>query len=374
MKSTIIAIALLLVACVQSPTGDVIQNTPISIGEITSLTGKGAVYGEEVHQGIMLAVEHINTAGGINGRPLSVISEDEQCNAQVGTTAAIKLTSVDTVVAVVGPMCSTVAVAAAPVFQEASVVAISPVASAASLTSKGDYIFRVSVSTKNHGVNIARFVVDELAIENVAILYINQDNGVEYRDGFIKAFEERGGVVTHVESYEPTTTDYKTVLAKLAEDADLLFVAGQLNLELILRQSHELGLSWTIVGVPAMESVDIEATGASAEGVFYSYSSFTPDDSALVTYQDAFEKKYGVPSGWFAANAYDATMLIADGLRMCGEDSACIRDYLFTVEGYPGVGGVTTFDEQGDVDKPLVIKTIRNSTFEMYWTYGELVR
>jgi len=126
-------------------------------------------------------------------------------------------------------------------------------------------------------------------------------------------------------------------------------------------------MTQAIIGISAMESPEVvDVAGDAAEGVFYTYSAFDPEALELAKYQEAFAEMHNAESDWFAANAYDATMLLAEGLRRCGEASTCIKEYLLTVEDYPGMGGMTTFDEQGDVEKPLLIKTVRDGEFVAY--------
>lgn len=362
MKETYLAIALLLIVTACATPEDTFQ-----IGVVTALTGKAAEYGTNVQRGVTLAIEEINRDGGIKGKRLVAIVEDERCDAKRGFAATKKLVEADQVIAIVGPMCSGVAMSAAPYLEESSITMIAPVASAPNLTRIGDHIFRTSVSTTAHAKNLAVFAKEELGATSAAILYINEDNGVGYRDDFETAFTQMGGYLVATESYAQDSRDVRTQIVKIQEEnPDVIFIAGQLNLETILRQLREANVRAEILGISAMESAEmIAAAGEAAEGVFYSYAELDDTNPETRAYLDRYYERFGERSDWYAANAYDATMLIARALEHC-EDSSCIKDNLHSVRGYPGAAGITSFDEYGEVEKPLTIKTVKNGGFVVY--------
>lgn len=356
-----IALLLLLAACAT-------QQDTIEIGVITSLSGKASEYGVNVQQGVMLAVEEINSQGGIKGKYLIAIYEDEQCDAKRGIAAARKLVEIDGVSVIVGPMCSAVAMSVAPYLEENGVVMIAPVASAPDLTSIGDHVFRTSVSTTAHARNLATFARSEFGAERAAILYIEEDNGVGYRDDFMDAFTSLGGTVTATESYNQDQRDIRTQILRIEQgNPDVIFIAGQVNLDTILRQLREANATQNVLGISAMESdAVLEAAGELMEDVYYSYAELDSSDPHTRAYLDRYRERFGTESDWFAANAYDATQLLSQAIESCGEQSPCIRAHLHNISDYPGVAGTTTFDTTGEVDKPLVIKTVRNGEFVLY--------
>jgi len=353
----LLTLVVLLSAC--APTQEV------SIGAIQALTGESSPHGLRVKQGIDLAVEDINLAGGINGKPLRIIYEDSACNQPKGVSAALKLIG-EGIPVIIGPTCSSVSMAVAPLAEEARVIMITPVSSVPALKDAGDYIFRNRVPGGPHGILMAEFAINELGAKTAGVIYINLDNGVGYKDAFVERFEALGGDVRVVEAYEKGTLDFRAHLAKIKNaNPDVLFLAGQAH-ENAVKQAAELEVESQIIGPITIQSAElIDIAGEAAEGIFYSYSAFDPESSQPIVaeYQRKYAARYGKKSEAFAANAYDATMLIANGLRQCGKNTDCIRDYLYSVEKYPGVGGITTFDAFGEVTKPLIIKTIKDGEF-----------
>ena len=101
-------------------------------------------------------------------------------------------------------------------------------------------------------------------------------------------------------------------------------------------------------------------------GLIYSYPAFDPEDSAIADYQKKYEAKYGNKSEAFAANSYDAMKIIAQALEVCGTDTNCIKDEIYKIKDYPGMGGLTTFDQNGDVVKSIIFKTIKDGQFIKY--------
>lgn len=339
---------------------------PITIGSIQDLTRQSASHGNNAKAGIDLAVAQVNSAGGINGRTLKVIHEDEQCEPERAVRAAKKLIEHDRVSVILGPTCSSSAVAVAPVVEQEQVILLASVPSTPALRGAGDYVFRNRAAGEADSITMARFAREELGAGTAAVLYINLDNGIGYRDAFVAEFTALGGEITGTQAIDRDQTDMRTELTKLAsDDPDVLFIASQTGHHAV-RQARELGIRARIIGPVTMETHELlDVAGAAAEGIHYSHPAFDPDsnESRIRAYQDAYRKMHGRPSELRAAESYDAAMLIAGALRRCGEDTACIKAYLYATEGYEGVSGTTTFDADGEVEKPLAIKTVRNGEF-----------
>ncbi|MBW2990882.1 ABC transporter substrate-binding protein, partial [Candidatus Woesearchaeota archaeon] len=222
-----------------------------------------------------------------------------------------------------------------------------------------------------YGTNMAEFGYSKLNARTASVLYINQDNGIGYKQGFIEKFEELGGRIVSEESYEPGTTDFRTHLSKIKEkNPDVFFLAGQ-EAELAVKQTRELGIKAQILGPTTLETSDmVRIAENAAEGIIYTTPTFDPEDKSerVQEYLRKYKEKYGDISEYRAANAYDAVYIIALMIEKCGSErnTECIRDELYKVENYPGVSGNITFDENGDVIKPTMIKTIRNGQFVKY--------
>ncbi|MAF34785.1 hypothetical protein CMO91_02980 [Candidatus Woesearchaeota archaeon] len=337
-----------------------------TIGSIQALTSDMASIANRVRQGIDLAVEDLNAQPGARIR---VLHEDGKCNPPTAIAAYQKLVSVDNIHALIGPMCSSAAMAVAPIAEQDRTVMMATVSSAPGLKHSGEYIFRNRVSGGPHGVQMAEYAYDTLGMRKAAILYINQDNGVGYRDAFTKRFEELGGKVLTAQPYDKGEADYRTPVLKAQQSKpEVLYVGGQQS-EMVVKQVREMEWDVPILGTLGFEVPEmLTVAGKHAEGVLYTNPAFDPEsaDPVVATFQAKYEAKYGEKAAAFDALAYDGAMLVGKALRACKGESDCMKNYLYKVKDYPGVSGVTTFDEYGEVAKPLVIKTVRNGEFVLY--------
>lgn len=353
---------------VNRPTDLLLGRTAIRMGAVLPLTGSSARYGKWIQEGLQLAVDHINRDGAINGRPLEIMYEDDQAQATYAASAMQKLVTVDRVPVVFGSWASSSVLAQAPIAERSRTVlmaeAISP-----QIREAGDFVFRIQPDARFYLRALVPFVFETLQARTASILYINNDFGVDQAAVFKAEFERLGGRVLSQESYLSNTTDFRAQLTKIrAKGPDVLFLPGYAEVGTVLRQAQELGLRCRFVGSVPTENPDlISVAGPAAEGIVYP-SHFDPDasDPAVRAFQGDYASRYGRQAEGFAALAYDGLMIIASGLRQCGSGAVCLRDYLYSVRDHPGVTGTTSFDEKGDVIKPIIIKTVRDGRFAPY--------
>jgi branched-chain amino acid transport system substrate-binding protein len=344
------------------------QEKTLRIGAVLPLTGSSARYGKWISEGLDIAVEQVNAAGGINGNRLEIIYEDDQALPAPATSAMQKLVDVDKVPCVFGSWASSSVLAQAPIAEQSKTVlmaeAISP-----QIRDAGDYVFRIQPDARYYLKELVPFVFQQLNMQSAAILYVNNDFGVDQAEVFKTGFAQLGGKIVATESYLPNATDFRTQLTKvISAKPQVLFLPGYAEVGTILKQAKELGLSCQFVGSVPTENPDlINVAGLAAEGIIYP-SHFDPDspDPAIQAFQTTYKAKYGHAAEGFAALAYDGLMIIASGLKPCGANSTCLKDYLYSVKDYKGVTGTTSFDEKGDVVKPIIIKVVREGRFQVY--------
>ncbi|MBU4285136.1 ABC transporter substrate-binding protein [Patescibacteria group bacterium] len=342
----------------------------IKIGIVADLSGKLSVYGNYLKNGLNLALEEINSNGGIKGRKLEIIYEDGKSETNEAVTATTKLINVDKVSVIIGFASSNAVLGAAPIAEKAKVILFTPMASGADITNAGDYIFRNRESGTLHGEKMAGFVINELGIKKAFIIAVNSENGLSYEAGFTKKFEELKGEIVGAEHYTKGETDFRTILTKIKNsNSNAIYMAGYVSeMGEIVKQTKEFGINLPIfasTGIEAKEFFDLVKPPLS-DGIIYTYPAFDPNNPAIADYQKQYEKNYGVKSEALAANSYDALKIIALVLKSCGENTICIKEELYKIKDYPGVGGLTTFDQNGDVIKPITFKTIKNGQFVPY--------
>ncbi len=321
----------------------------IKIGFIGPLTGDAAGLGQNTRAGVELAVEQINEAGGINGRNLEVIFEDGMCNPKESTNAANKLVNVDKVPVIIGGLCSSETLAAAPIAESGKTVLFSSCSSNPDVTNAGDYVFRDYPCDSFQGKKAAEIAYADFETRNAAILYCLSDWCVGLDQIFKETFEGLGGTIVAEESYEQTSRDLRTQLTKIkATNPELIYFVGYTEATIVgLKQIKELGIEATLLGGDAWDDPKIpEEAGDSAEGILY----IKPFAPLTEEFKAAMEVKTGTKDVTICTpQAYDAVYIVAEIMKKVGTDSEKIKDELYKVEGYEGVSGTITLDENGDL-------------------------
>ena len=352
----IVAAALIGVALVMACSGaDDPQEGPFELGVMESLTGPGETYGTAAHQAKQMAVDEINAAGGINGRPLKIIVEDSKCSAQDAVTAYNKLTNVDGVAIILGPSCSGAMLGAAPLAEADGVVLFSGVASNPEIANAGDYIFRTQISDTHVGIATGNVLWSD-GIRNLATITETTDYAEGVRSATVAQFEARGGVIAAQERYASDAIDFRSQLTKLfAANPDALHIAPQSEFAAgtIIKQTRELGYQGPIyaetisVGSTSLNIAGDEATGKKA---------ITADlDPANQTAQEVlsrFRELYGyVAFPWHLGSAYDDMHIAAECLRRTNNDQDAdgFRDCLYDITWSGTIGENYSFDANGEV-------------------------
>lgn len=322
-----------------------------------------------------LAVEEINGAGGIRGRPIELMQRDDYADADSAVFVASDLYE-SGVSAVIGHLFSGTSLAAAPVYNGGSdpVAAISPSSSSPEISTAGDYTFRICPSDLAHGAALARWVHDTLRLERGAVLYLNDQYGRGVRHSFVRDFTRRGGVLVSIDPYLSDTPEVGPYLDRLAKigHVQFLMVAGNRDdAEEILRQARGRGLDMPVLGGDGLEG--IEEAGAIAEGVYLS-SAYLPiiGTPANKTFIQAYRRKFpgtGLPNQPAAAT-YDAVYLLRDVIARAGPQREDVRRALTQMgsdlPAFKGVTGTLAFDMRGDVpNQTIYIGVVRDGAIRL---------
>ena len=336
----------------------------IKIGLATPLTGASAQDGKAIQDGVNLAVKQINDNGGIDGKTVEVVAEDDKGDSSEAATVANKLAQDDSILAIVGHFNSSCTLAAAPIYNQTGIVSISPGSSSEAVSEAGDYTFRTITTDAVQGQYLASWCVEELGYKKIAILYENDDYGLGLADVAERETTALGAETVVKEAYEVNQTDYSTVLTKVASSgADVLIIGGLYNeTALIAKQLSDNGLAGLpIMGVDAIYSdALIDLGGDAVNGIkLTAYFSDSSESQVTQDFIKAYTDEYGEAPGTYAAYAYDAAEIILDAIQNAGTDRAAIRDYIAGIEGFEGATGTASFDENGDVIKePLRMEII----------------
>ena len=339
----------------------------ILVGEYGSLTGAEATFGQSTHNAIMMAVDEVNAAGGVNGRKIKVITEDDQSKAEEAANAVSKLISQNSVIAVLGEVASSNSLAAAPICQSNKVPMITPSSTNPTVTEKGDYIFRMCFLDSYQGESMAKYLTGKLGIKTAAILI---DNKSDYSTGlagfFERAFIANGGRIVGKQSYAKGDNDFKSQLTAIrGTNPQVLYVPGYYNdIGQIAIQARDLGMKQPLVGGDGWESPKLlEIGGKALEGCFYSNHYFPGDPAPSVRdFVNKYKERYGQTPDALAALGYDTAKVLADAIRRAGKtDGPALRDAIAATKGFTGVtGSITLGPDRNPVGKKLVIVAVEN--------------
>lgn len=343
---------------------------PIKIGAILPLTGDGAVYGKNAQQGINLALDEINGAGGINGAPLQVLFEDSQLDPRTAVSAANKLCTVDNVPIIIGPMASATVEAVIPVAHESKVVLISPSATAHELSGKPGF-FRTIVSDIYDGTAMAEFAYNELGAREIPVFHIDAAGPAGVTESFKSRFTELGGLITADEVALTGATDLRTQISKIAalNPAYVYFAAYAQETATFLIQAREKGLKATFLTHQVAEDPQVrELAGDAANGLIFTTPKLdkTSDIPSVLDFISKYEARYNEEPGNFSSNSYDAIYWGSLVLAQPDHTYAGIKSALLAIKDYAGASGVMTVDENGDVEQEMRIMEINGSKIVAY--------
>ena len=357
----------LLSGCSTETNTDKGSEDTIKIGVNYELTGGVATYGQGLNEGVQLAFEEINANGGVLGKQLEAVTVDNKSEDTEAANVSTKLATRDKVVALLGPATSGNTKAASPAAMQNKIPLISASATADDVTVDAngkvrEYIFKTCFSDSFQGVMMAEFALNDLGLKNAAIL---SDSTSDYAVGLSKAFTEtfvaEGGNVLSAEAYQAKDNDFRAVLTNLkALNPEVLFVPGYYEeVGLIVRQARELGLNIPILGADGYESPKLtEIAGVeSLKDVYYtSHYSSMDEAEEVVSFNEAFKAKYGKSPDAFNALGYDMVYFLKDALERAGEaDSEKLKEALAETEGFEGVTGVLSIDENHNPVKSVTI-------------------
>lgn len=358
------AFALLLAACGQPATEEKKEpQMPLKIGATLDLTGPNAVYGEQVKQGIDLAVEEINAAGGVNGAPVTVLYQDSRSDAKIAVSNAQRFISVDGCIVLMGEISSSATQAMIPVVEQAKAFLFAPASSSSKLTNASPHFARNWPSDVAEAGSAAKYAWEQAKARKAAILFVNSDYGAGLKDKFLADFQASGGKVDVTEPFAVDAEDYRTVLLKVKQGApDIIYLAGNpKEMGRCMKQMREAGITTPVVANTGFLQADcLQLAGSASEGVIIPTPGYDPkaQEPTIAKFYGAFTKKYGGEPSMVNANAYDAVYLIADAFRTAGPDGTAIASLLRNKKNYAGAVGTVSF-VNGDVEVPIIFKVIK---------------
>jgi branched-chain amino acid transport system substrate-binding protein len=369
LKRLLIVAALLALACKpgrESQTAPVANDIPV--GLYGAMSGSEASFGQATMQGVKLAAEEINASGGVLGKKIRLVIEDDQGKAEEAASVVTKLITRDNVIAIIGENSSNQSLAAAPICQANRIPMISPSSTNPNVTKKGDYIFRVCFTDPYQGKALATFVRQNLNATKAAIL---RDNKNDYSVGLAEViraeFTRLGGTIVAEQSYTGGENEFRPQLTAIkSAGPQVLFVPGfYTDAGQIALQARDLGINVPLVGGDGWDSPTVISIGGKAvDGCYFSDHYFVGEDRPAVRrFVGEINKRTGRNPDANSALGYDALHILVNAIKATGSlDRKAIRDHIATTKEYDGVSGVITMGPDRDPIKPVAMIKIDGGT------------
>lgn len=363
--------ALLVMATFSGCAQNAKNEDEIRIGVNYELSGAVATYGQSSVEGIEMAIDEINNAGGINGKKIKLIKYDNKSEPAEATTLATKLMTQDGVIAVIGPATSGSFKAEIPVATKHKIPVISGSATTDDVTvdksGVKEYAFRICFNDSYQGNTMAQFALSNLSAKKAIIIKdTSSDYGKGLAENFVKTFTEGGGEIVAQESYVAKDTDFNAILTNIkGKDFDVIFIPGYYNeAGLIIRQARELGITAPILGADGFDSPTLlELAGAEAlNNVYFSNHYSSLDEApAVAKFIEDFKAKHNKEPDAFNALGYDAAKFVVDGIKraksLTGE---ALKDALASTTNFSGVTGSFSIDENHNPVKSISVIELKD--------------
>lgn len=344
---------------------------PVSakIGVISYMTGPGAAYGEAITNGFNLALDEINEKGDVK---IELVIEDSAGKQEQALTVAQKLMSSDDIVGLLGPTLSTEMNVVGPEADLNGIPIMGTSTTAAGIAQIGEYVFRNSLPESLAIPAALKKAVDKYDAKKVAILYGNDDLFTKSGFDTMKEEAEKMGLeILTIETFQKGQSDYNAQLTKIKGLKPDVILASALYNEgaVIMDQARKMGIDVPFVGGNGFNSPQvIEIAGDAADGLIVATPWF--GEKAEPKVQDfvtKYETEYGKKPDQFAAQAYDALYIMAEGLKNAGEaDRDALRDALAQIKDLDGVLGKFSFDKDGDVVMDPTVLVVKDGKFQLF--------
>lgn len=366
----VLTISILLAGCTRQPNPNEPDRSPIKIGFFGDLSGPTFNFGQSAKNGMLMAVDQINQAGGVRGRQIDVVIEDDHGSPERAAELTGKLISQDQVVAIIAAGTSGNSRAAAPKAQAAHVPMISPSSTDPAVTQVGDYIFRACFVDAFQGQVMAKFATQTLNAKKAAILFdFNSPYGRGLTEYFELNFAKLGGQIVAKQSYMQGDVDFKGQLSTIqSNEPDVIYIPGYYgDVAVIAKQARAIGLKQPLLGGDGWDAPELWQLAGDALNVSHISTHYSVDDPspAIQAFVHDYKLRYGnlVPDA-HAALAYDATRVLVGAIEKSGStEPPKIRNALAETKNFPGVTGVISIDADRNAIKPAVVLKLEDGQY-----------
>jgi branched-chain amino acid transport system substrate-binding protein len=346
------------------------DRSTIKVGFFGDLSGPTYNFGQSAMNGALMAADEINQAGGINGRRLDIVVEDDKGSPEIAAQATNRLIKNYKVTAIIGAGASGNSLAAAPNAQSAMIPLIAPSSTNPAVTQAGSYMFRACFIDAFQGEVMARFAANTLKAKKAAIMVdFNNPYSRGLTEYFELSFAKLDGQVIAKQSYSQGDADYRGQLSAIkAANPDVIYIPGYYgDVAIMAKQARQIGLTQPLLGADGWDAPELwELARDSLNGSYISnhYSVDDPSENIQRFVRD-YRQRYGnLTPDAHAALAYDALRFLADAIQRSGTtDGPKLRDALGATKNFPGVTGVISMDANRNAVKPAVILKLQDGAY-----------
>ena len=351
VKKLMLVAAMLMLAAGPSFAADAIR-----IGLMCPLTGKWASEGQDMQQIVSLLVSEVNKAGGINGKQVVLKSFDSKNDAKEAAEVARLICQDKTILATIGDFSSTCCRATAPIYAENKTVQISPSAGLIDFPRVGPYNFATTGVQENDGGFLMNRVINEkMGAKSVAIVYTNNDYGLNMLSYMTQEAEADGVVITDTEAVASGEKDFTAIVSKMRQtEPEAVAIVGSYNeVANCVKQIRQVG--WDVpvaISGSALTDQLVELLGDDVNDI-YSNIAFVASDNTPETkeFNEEFTKRANMPPSFHSISTYDTVMLVCDAAIQCGDNlnRETLKDAVQNYKGFDGLMGPFEFTEDGAV-------------------------
>lgn len=355
-------LCLMVSACPDKP--------PLKIGFIGGLTGRVADLGVAGRDGVIFAIEEKNQAGGVAGRQVELVVKDDRQEADSARQGVDELIA-ERVVAVVGPMTSSMAVVVQPMINAAGMVMISPTVKTDQLSSQDDFFLRVTTPLSRNARQLASHAVGRLNMKKIAVVYdvSNRSFTETWLNYFDEALQQAGGTIVFSEAFTSQPEVQFLPIAErllLAEPEGVLFLSNAIDTALLAQQIRKLQSPVALFCTEWAFTTDLLSFGGRAVNGMTSFHSFNTDsrEARYLAFKDKFTRRFGYAPSFATVLAYDAATFLFSGLEQNPAREG-LKEALLKIGSFPGLQSTVTVDRFGDVDRRLFMTVVTDGQFKV---------
>jgi len=362
LSALAIVLCLALTACGEEPS--------LKIGFVGGLTGRVADLGVAGRDGVIYAVEEKNQAGGIAGRTIELVTRDDQQDIDSAKQAVEDLIG-EEVVAIIGPMTSSIAVAIKPVIDASQLVMISPTVKTDHLSAQDDFFLRVTTPLSSNAVKLAEQAVNTLHLQKFAVIYDTSNRAFTetWYNYFKTALQERGGEIVAKEEFNSDPAVHFMPIAEriMASGPEgVLMISNAIDTALLAQQFDKLGARVPLFSSEWAFTSDLLSFGGRAVEGMSSYHSFNANSETrdYLAFKELFIKRFGYAPAFASVLAYDAASFLFAGLES-NPGKEGLKRSLLEISSYQGLQSQFKVDRFGDVERRLFLTVVDGGQFKV---------